>query len=78
MKQKHSEAEDGRRWRFIVVAAAVGALTLVCGLWLGASSSMTPAMGEAEAILVSQPAADAVADGAAFEFSYATPPVNRK
>jgi len=78
MKQKHSEAEDCRQRRFMVVAAAVGALTLVSGLWLGAWSASAPALGEAEAILTTQPATDAVADGSTFEFSYATPPVNRK
>jgi len=78
MKQKHTEAEFGLRWRFMVVAAAVGALTLVSGLWLGAWSASAPASGEAEAILMAQPATDTVADGSAFEFSYATPPVNRK
>ena len=78
MKQKLTEAEFGRQWRFMVVAVGVGALTLVSGLWLGAWSATAPAIGEAEAILMAQPATDTVADGAAFEFSYATPPVNRK
>ena len=78
MKQKHSEAEFGRRWRFMVVAAAVGALTLVAGLWLGAWSGTAPAMGEAEAILMAQPATDTFADEAAVEFSYASASVNRK
>ena len=78
MKQKPPEAEEGRRWRFMVVAGAVGALTLVFGLWLGAWSATTPAMGEAEAIVTAQPPTDTVADGSAFEFSHATPPVNRK
>ena len=78
MKQKHMEAAFRRRWIFMVVAAAVGALTLVSGLWLGAWSATAPAIGEAEAILMAQPATDRVVDGAEFEFSYATPPVNRK
>ncbi len=78
MKQKLTEAEFGRQWRFVVVAAGVGALTLVFGLWLGAWSATAPAMGEAEAILMAQPPTDTVADGAAFEFSYAAPSVNRK
>jgi len=73
MKQKHSEAEFGRQWRFMIIAAGVGALTLVCGLWLGASSSTTPTMGDAEAILVSQPGADTAASGTGVEYSYVAP-----
>ncbi len=76
MKQQTTEAKSGRQWRFMVVAVVVGALT--SGLRLGAWSAATPVMGEAEAILTAQPATDTVADGAAFEFFYAAPSVNRK
>ncbi len=78
MKQQTTEAKSGRQWRFMVVAVVVGALTFVSGLRLGAWSAATPVMGEAEAILTAQPATDTVADGAAFEFFYAAPSVNRK
>jgi hypothetical protein len=78
MKQRTTGAESGKQWRFMVVAAVVGALTLVSGLWLGAWSASAPVMGEAEATLMAQTATDTAADRAAFEFSYATPSVNRK
>ena len=73
MKQKPTEVPFGRHWKFMVVAAGVGALTLVAGLWLGASSSTTPTMGDAEAILVSQPGADTAASGTGVEYSYVAP-----
>jgi len=63
----------------MVVAAVVGALTFVSGLQLGAWNAATAVMGEAEAILMAQPATDTVVDEAAVEFSYAPPPsVNRR
>jgi hypothetical protein len=71
MKQQTTESKLGRQARFMVVAAAVGALTFISGLWLGAWSAATPGMGEAEAILMSQRATDTVAVRAAFELSYA-------
>jgi hypothetical protein len=69
MKQKHTEAVFGRQLRFMVVAAGVGALTLVSGLWLGAWSATAPVTGEAEAILMAQPATDIFASGSGVEFS---------
>ncbi|HKD42273.1 MAG TPA: hypothetical protein VKB87_18445 [Myxococcaceae bacterium] len=71
MKQQTTESKFGRQPRFMVVAAAIGALTFISGLWSGAWSATAPTMGEAEAILMAQPATDAAADRAAFEFSYA-------
>jgi hypothetical protein len=71
MKQQATESTFGRQSRFMVIAAAVGALTFISGLWLGAFSAAAPGMGEAEAILMAQPATDAVASRAAFEISYA-------
>jgi len=71
MKQQTTKSKFGSQPRFMVVAAAVGALTFISGLWLGAWSASTPGMGEAEAILMAQRATDTAADRAAFEFSYA-------
>jgi len=78
MKQQTTEAKSGRQWRFMVAAAVVGAFTFVSGLGLGAWSTATPAIGEAESLLMAQYATDAIADEAAVEFSYAVPSVNPK
>ncbi len=62
----------------MIVAAVAGALTFISGLRLGAWNAATPVMGEAEAILAAQPVTDTVTDRAAFGFSQAASPVNRR
>jgi hypothetical protein len=78
MKERTSQAESDRQWRFTVVATVVGAFTLLSGLWLGAWGAGAPVMGDAEATLMAQPATDKAANETAFEFSYAAPSANRK
>jgi hypothetical protein len=72
MKQTSVE-QFGRRSRFMFLAAAVGALTFVFGLCLGALGGPEPLKGEVETLLMAQSASNAAPDVADFGMSYAEP-----
>jgi hypothetical protein len=73
MKQQTSVEQFGRRSRFMFLAAAVGALTFVFGLCLGALGGPEPLKGEVETLLMAQPASDAAPNVADFVISYVAP-----